>query len=362
MGRRVLAILVAAVVAVIGVAAVLVYARGADQRAVAAQQPTDVYVATKAVSSGTMLKDAIRTGAITKTSVASKGLPVGALTRVTDSNSSLLALTDIQPGEYVLSGRFGTTPVGTKAIEVPAGMVAVSVQLTDPARVGTFVTPGTRLAIFDDEAMVRVGLRMVLSAEPDLEVVGEAADGAAAVELVEQVRPDVVLMDVRMPVVDGIEGSRRVLAASPQTKVVILTTFGEDEYLEGALRAGVSGFLLKVSPPEQLIEAVRAVAAGGGLLDPSVTLRVIESFAAAPPGRVQRSALLDTLTAREKDVLALLARGLSNAEIAADLYLGEATVKTHVSSLLMKLGLRDRVQAVVAAYETGLVRPGEAPA
>ena len=219
-----------------------------------------------------------------------------------------------------------------------------------------------RVALVDDEAMVRVGLRMVLSAEPDLEVVGEASDGAVAVELVEQVRPDVVLMDVRMPVVDGIEGARRVLAASPQTKVVILTTFGEDEYLEGALRAGVSGFLLKVSPPEQLIEAVRAVASGGGLLDPSVTLRVIESFAAAPPGRTQRSALLDTLTAREKDVLALLARGLSNAEIAADLYLGEATVKTHVSSLLMKLGLRDRVQAVVAAYETGLVRPGETPA
>ena len=219
-----------------------------------------------------------------------------------------------------------------------------------------------RVVLADDQALVRGGFRALLDAQDDLEVVGEAGDGAAAVALALELRPDVVLMDVRMPVVDGIEGARRVLAASPQTKVVILTTFGEDEYLEGALRAGVSGFLLKVSPPEQLIEAVRAVAAGGGLLDPSVTLRVIESFAAAPPGRVQRSALLDTLTAREKDVLALLARGLSNAEIAADLYLGEATVKTHVSSLLMKLGLRDRVQAVVAAYETGLVRPGEAPA
>ena len=157
MGRRVLAILVAAVVAVVGVAAVLVYARGADTRAVAAQQPADVYVATKAVSSGTMLKDAIRSGAIVKTSVASKGLPMGALQRVTDSNSSLLALTDIQPGEYVLSGRFGTTPVGTKAIEVPAGMVAVSVQLSDPARVGTFVTPGTHLAIFDSYKIKAIG-------------------------------------------------------------------------------------------------------------------------------------------------------------------------------------------------------------
>ncbi len=157
MGRRVIAILAAALVALVGVAAVLMYARGADQRAIAAQQPADVYVASKAVSSGTMLKDAIRTGAITKTSVAAKGLPAGALTRVTDSNSSLLALTDIQPGEFVLSGRFGTTPAGTKAIEVPAGMVAVSVQLSDPARVGTFVTPGTRIAIFDSYQIKAIG-------------------------------------------------------------------------------------------------------------------------------------------------------------------------------------------------------------
>jgi pilus assembly protein CpaB len=157
MGRRVIAIFAAVVVAVIGVGAVLLYARGADQRAIASQQPVDVYVATKAVTSGTMLKDAVRTGAITKTSVASKGLPAGALTRVTDSNSSLLALTDIQPGEYVLAGRFGTTPTGTKAIEVPAGMVAVSVELTDPARVGTFVTPGTRIAIFDSYKIKAIG-------------------------------------------------------------------------------------------------------------------------------------------------------------------------------------------------------------
>ena len=217
-----------------------------------------------------------------------------------------------------------------------------------------------RVLLVDDEAMVRVGLRMVLTAEPDIEVVGEAADGEAAEAATRELAPDVVLMDVRMPRVDGIEGSRRVMAARPETRVVILTTFGEDEYVEAALRAGVSGFLLKVSPPEQLIAAVRTVAGGGGLLDPSVTLRVIETFAAAPSPRTQRSGALDALTERERDVLTLIARGMSNAEIAAELYLGEATVKTHVSSVLMKLGLRDRVQGVVAAYEMGLVRPGEA--
>ena len=216
-----------------------------------------------------------------------------------------------------------------------------------------------RVVLVDDEAMVRVGLRMVLTAEPDIEVVGEAADGGAAVGVVAQTAPDVVLMDVRMPEVDGIEGARRVLAQSPEVKVVVLTTFDEDEYVEAALRAGVSGFLLKVAPPERLIEAVRTVAAGGGLLDPGVTRRVIESFAAAPPSRTARSTALDALTSRERDVLALVARGLSNAEIAAELYLGEATVKTHVSSVLLKLGLRDRVQAVVEAYELGLVRPGQ---
>ncbi|GAB3053845.1 response regulator transcription factor [Intrasporangium mesophilum] len=214
--------------------------------------------------------------------------------------------------------------------------------------------------LVDDEAMVRVGLRMVLTAEPDIEVVGEAADGAVAESMAVQLAPDVVLMDVRMPHVDGIEGARRVLAASPTSRVVMLTTFGEDEYVEAALRTGVSGFLLKVSPPEQLIAAVRTVAAGGGLLDPAVTLRVIETFATAPAARATRSRDLDLLTQRERDVLGLVAKGLSNAEVAAELYLGEATVKTHVSSILMKLRLRDRVQAVVAAYETGLVRPGDA--
>ncbi len=215
-----------------------------------------------------------------------------------------------------------------------------------------------RIVLVDDEAMVRVGLRMVLSGEPDLEVVGEASDGEEAVAVVQETRPDVVLMDIRMPRVDGIEGSRRVLAAAPDVKVVVLTTFDEDDYVEAALRSGVSGFLLKVAPPERLIDGVRTVASGGGLLDPGVTVRVIESFAGAPT-RARRSEVLDRLTERERDVLALIGRGMSNAEIAAELYLGETTVKTHVSSLLGKLGVRDRVQAVVAAYETGHVRPGE---
>ena len=216
-----------------------------------------------------------------------------------------------------------------------------------------------RVVLVDDEAMVRVGLRMVLTAEPDIEVVGEAEDGAAAEAVVLETSPDVVLMDVRMPKVDGIEGARRVLAAAPAVKVVVLTTFDEDAYVEAALRLGVSGFLLKVAPPERLIDAVRTVARGGGLLDPTVTLRVIETFSATSPLRAQSTAALGRLTEREKDVLRLLARGMSNAEIAAELYLGEATVKTHVSGVLAKLGLRDRVQAVVAAYEGGLVRPGE---
>jgi DNA-binding NarL/FixJ family response regulator len=216
-----------------------------------------------------------------------------------------------------------------------------------------------RVVLVDDEAMVRVGLRMVLTAETDIEVVGEAADGGSAVEVVQATEPDVVLMDVRMPDVDGIEGSRRVLARCPGVKVVVLTTFDEDEYVEAALRAGVSGFLLKVAPPERLIDAVRTVAAGGGLLDPGVTRRVMESFAAAPPLRTRRAETLESLTERERDVLRLIGRGLSNSEIAAELYLGETTVKTHVSNVLAKLGLRDRVQAVVAAYETGHVRPGE---
>ncbi|MGY1821577.1 response regulator [Geodermatophilus sp. SYSU D00079] len=215
-----------------------------------------------------------------------------------------------------------------------------------------------RVVLVDDQAMVRTGLRMVLAAEPDIEVVGEAADGAAGVRVVTGTRPDVVLLDVRMPGMDGLEAARRLAAADLPTRIIVLTTFDEDEYVAAALRAGVSGFLLKVAPPEDLVAAVRTVAAGHGLLDPAVTLRVIERFAAAPAPDPDRAAALDRLTDRETDVLALVAAGLTNAEIAARLFLGEATVKTHVSRVLLKLGLRDRVQAVAFAYESGLVTPG----
>ncbi|MGY1772891.1 response regulator [Blastococcus sp. SYSU D00813] len=215
-----------------------------------------------------------------------------------------------------------------------------------------------RVVLVDDQSMIRTGLRMVLAAEPDIEVVGEAADGAEGVAVVTRLQPDVVLLDVRMPGMDGLEAARRIVAAQLPTRVVVLTTFDEDEYVAAALRAGVSGFLLKVAPPEDLVAAVRTVASGQGLLDPAVTLRVIESFAAAPAVDAAAAGRLTELTERETDVLSLVAAGLSNAEIAARLYLGEATVKTHVSRLLLKLGLRDRVQAVAFAYESGLVRPG----
>lgn len=214
------------------------------------------------------------------------------------------------------------------------------------------------VVLVDDEAMVRVGLRMVLSSEPDIEVVGEASDGDQAVDLIRRTRPDVVLMDIRMQRVDGLEASRRLIEAAPDTKIIILTTFDEDQHVAAALRAGVSGFLLKISPPEQLVEGVRAVAAGQGLLDPAVTLRVIRGFAAAPEPAATLPAELEQLTAREVDVLRLVAEGLTNAEIGARLFLGEATVKTHLSRVLMKLNLRTRVQAVVYAYESGVVRPG----
>jgi DNA-binding NarL/FixJ family response regulator len=215
-----------------------------------------------------------------------------------------------------------------------------------------------RVVLVDDQSMIRTGLRMVLAAEPDIAVVGEAGDGASGVRVVTELEPDVVLLDVRMPGMDGLEAARRILSAGLSTRVVVLTTFDEDEYVTAALRAGVSGFLLKVAPPEDLVAAVRTVAAGQGLLDPAVTLRVIRSFAGAPAPDPERAAALAQLTERETDVLALVAAGLSNAEIAARLYLGEATVKTHVSRVLLKLGLRDRVQAVAFAYESGLVTPG----
>jgi DNA-binding NarL/FixJ family response regulator len=215
--------------------------------------------------------------------------------------------------------------------------------------------------IVDDQALVRAGFRMILDAEEDIDVAGEAADGADAVAEAQRLKPDVILMDVRMPEVDGIEATRRLLATDGvDTKVVMLTTFDMDEYVYDALRAGASGFLLKDVPPEQLVAGIRAVASGDALLAPSVTRRVIEEFVSRPPASVRAMPKqLEDLTARELEVLKLVARGLSNAEIAKELFVSETTVKTHVAHVLMKLDLRDRVQAVVLAYESGLVQPGE---
>jgi DNA-binding NarL/FixJ family response regulator len=215
-----------------------------------------------------------------------------------------------------------------------------------------------RVLVADDQAMVRAGFRMILDAEPDIEIVAEAADGAEAVELVGRYTTDVVLMDIRMPKLDGIEATRQVLARSESTRVLVLTTFDLNEYVYEALRAGASGFLLKDAPPERLVEAIRVVASGEALLAPSITRRVIEEFASRPPPRDGLPPELEQLTARELDVLRLMARGRSNGEIAQELFLGETTVKTHVARILGKLRLRDRVQAVVLAYESGLVRPG----
>jgi DNA-binding NarL/FixJ family response regulator len=214
--------------------------------------------------------------------------------------------------------------------------------------------------IADDQALVRAGFRMILEAEEDMEVVGEAADGREAVAQARSLRPDVVLMDVRMPEVDGIDATRRLLGdGGSDTKIVMLTTFDMDEYVYDALRAGASGFLLKDVPPEQLVAGIRAVASGDALLAPSVTRRVIEEFVRRPPDSVRTAPPeLAELTARELEVLKMLARGLANAEIAKELFVSETTVKTHVAHVLMKLKLRDRVQAVVFAYESGLVLPG----
>ena len=216
-----------------------------------------------------------------------------------------------------------------------------------------------RVLLADDQAMIRAGFKLLLDNQDDIEVVGEAETGAEAVTLVPELEPDVVLMDVQMPDMDGIAATEAI-SGTPETssRVIIVTTFQRDDYLFDALRAGASGFLLKTAPPEDLVDAVRIVAGGDSLLDPSVTGQVIGRFAQAGPG-VARSERLDELTEREREVLEQLAKGLSNAEIAEALYVSETTVKTHVSNVLSKLALRDRVQAVVFAYEHGLVKPGE---
>jgi DNA-binding NarL/FixJ family response regulator len=220
----------------------------------------------------------------------------------------------------------------------------------------------TRVLLADDQALVRGGFRMILEAQPDIEVIGEAEDGHQAVRLAQELHPDVVLMDVRMPVMDGIEATRHLATGAETTdvRVLVLTTFDLDEYVYEALRAGASGFLLKNSPAHELAEAVRTVARGEALLAPSVTRRLIEQFVSRPPTSAELDPRLASLTGREEEVLVMISRGRSNAEIAADLFLAEATVRTHVNRIFAKLGVRDRTQAAVLAYESGLVRPGHA--
>ena len=216
-----------------------------------------------------------------------------------------------------------------------------------------------RLVIVDDQELVRTGLRTILQGVEDFEVVGEAADGLSAISQTAQLKPDLVLMDIRMPHLDGVEATARIRASEPAPRVILLTTFDLDQYVYAGLRAGASGFLLKDTLAAELVAAIRAVLAGDAVIAPSATRRLIERFLeAAPPDPAGQAAALAPLTTREREVLTLLGRGLSNAEIARRLYLSEATVKTHVGRVLGKLGLRDRIQAVVLAYETGLIRPG----
>ena len=210
-----------------------------------------------------------------------------------------------------------------------------------------------RVLVADDQPLVRAGIRRVIEADAALAVIGEAADGHEAVALARALKPDIVLMDIRMPIFDGIEATRRLVDEGSEARVVVLTTFGHDDYVLGALRAGASGFLLKEAPPEEILAAIHVVAAGDALISPAVTRSVIEELHRRPP-RAELTAKLEHLTPREREVLGLLARGLSNGEIAAELVVGEGTVKTHVAHVLAKLGVRDRVQAVVFAYEAGV--------
>ncbi len=214
-----------------------------------------------------------------------------------------------------------------------------------------------RVVVVDDQELMRVGFRMVLGAQEDIDVVGEAGDGAQAIELASQLRPDVVLMDVRMPVLDGVEATKRIVAAGT-ARVLVMTTFDLDEYVYAALQGGASGFLLKDTQPGHLVSALRAVASGDAVVSPSVTRRLLDRFVGTGGAPMRDTTELDVLTDREREVLVLIAKGMSNLEIAEALFLSEATVKTHVGRILAKLELRDRVQAVVLAYETGLARPG----
>ncbi len=216
----------------------------------------------------------------------------------------------------------------------------------------------TRILLVDDERLLRTGFSMILRSEPDLAVVGEAADGEAAVTAVAELHPDVVLMDIRMPGLDGLEATRRIVASGSSARILVLTTFDLDTYVYAALAAGASGFLLKDTPEDQLIGAIRAIAAGNGLFAPSVTRRLIQHFAGQTPTPTRTTAL-DSLTEREREILKLLGGALSNAEIAGMLYISEHTVRTHVARILAKLHLHDRAQAIVVAYETGLIRAGD---